>query len=287
MIVVGKAPPFATVQDLGRSGHRHDGVPPSGAMDAATLARLNAALGNAPRAAGLEWALGEGSLQVEQPVTVALGPVGAHLDGVSLPPWSVTACSRGATLHLQPPSACRFGYLAVGGGIEVPLVLGSRSTYLPGRFGGLEGRRLRAGDRLPVGPAPHEARGLRAPDQQTDAIRVVRGPQADLFGAEAWSTLLGGQYSVGVASDRMGYRLEGPTLRHHGPASLPSEPACPGAIQVPDGGAPIVLMPDGPTVGGYPKIAVVISADLGRLAQAQPGTVPRFRLVSLEEAVRA
>lgn len=287
MIVVGKAPPFATVQDLGRSGHRHEGVPPSGAMDAATLARLNAALGNAPRAAGLEWALGEGSLQVERPVTVALGPVGAHLDGVSVPPWSIVACPRGATLHLEPPSACRFGYLAVGGGIEVPVVLGSRSTYLPGRFGGLEGRRLRAGDRLPVGPAPGEARHLSGPPERSEAIRLVRGPQADLFGPEAWSALLGNQYSVGVASDRMGYRLEGPILRHRGPASLPSEPACPGAIQVPDGGAPIVLMPDGPTVGGYPKIAVVIAADLGHLAQAQPGAVLRFAVVSLEEALRA
>lgn len=285
MIIVGKAPPFATVQDLGRRGHRHEGVPPSGAMDATTLERLNEALGNTPGAAGLEWALGEGSLQPERPVTVALGPVGAHLDGVSVPPWSVSACPRGATLHLEPPSACRFGYLAVAGGIAVPLALGSRSTYLPGRFGGLEGRRLRAGDRLPVGPAPGEARRLSAPDQQTDAIRVVRGPQADLFGPEAWSALLGGQYRVGVASDRMGYRLEGPILRHGGPASLPSEPACPGAIQVPDGGAPIVLMPDGPTVGGYPKIAVVIAADMGRLAQAQPGAVPQFRLVSLDEAV--
>jgi len=287
MIVVSKAPPFATVQDLGRPGHRHEGVPPSGAMDAAALARLNAAVGNVPGAAGLEWALGDGSLRLEQPMTVALGPVGGELDGVSMPPWSVVPCPRGATLRLLPPAACRFGYLAVGGGVEVPMVLGSRSTYLPGHFGGLEGRRLRNGDHLPVGGHAGPAQQLRGPLEDRGPIRLVRGPQAELFPPEAWAALLKGQYRVGVASDRMGYRLEGPTLGHRGPASLPSEPACPGAIQVPDGGAPIVLMPDGPTVGGYPKIAVVIAADLRRVAQAQPGAVLQFRVVSLEEALRA
>lgn len=287
MIVVRTSPPFATVQDRGRPGHRHEGVPPSGAMDAATLARLNAAVGNAPDAAGLEWALGEGSLQMERPMTVALGPIGGELDGVSVPPWTIAPCPRGATLRLLSPAACRFGYLAVGGGIDVPMVLGSRSTYLPGRFGGLEGRRLRGGDRLPVGGAPGGTQHLSGPVDDRGPIRLVRGPQAALFPPEAWAALLGGQYRVGVASDRMGYRLEGPTLRHHGPAGLPSEPACPGAIQVPDGGAPIVLMPDGPTVGGYPKIAVVISADLRRVAQAQPGAILRFGVVSLEEALRA
>lgn len=287
MIVVEKAPPFATVQGLPRFGHRHEGVPPSGAMDAAALQRLHAALGNAADAAGLEWALGEGVLRMERPVMVALGPVGGELDGVPISPWRVISCPAGATLRLLPPSACRFGYLAVAGGIDVPVILGSRSTYLPGRFGGLEGRRLRAGDRLAVGPTLGGVHHLSPPVEDSHPVRLIRGPQADLFGAEAWAALLSGQYRVGVASDRMGYRLEGPVLGHHGPASLPSEPACPGAIQVPDGGAPIVLMPDGPTVGGYPKIAVVISADLGRLAQAQPGAVPRFTLVSLDEAFTA
>jgi allophanate hydrolase len=115
----------------------------------------------------------------------------------------------------------------------------------------------------------------------------VDGPQHDLFGDEAWELLLSGRYTVSAASDRMGYRLEGAALTHCGPASLPSEPACPGAIQIPDGGAPIVLMPDGPTVGGYPKLAVVITADLGVMAQLTPGTRPRFERVTLDQAVAA
>lgn len=286
MISVLAAPPFATVQDLGRAGHRAEGVPVSGAMDPDALARLNLAVGNAGTAAGLEWALGTGSLRLEAGGVVALGPVGGNLDGSPVEPWTTAHGAAGATLHLQAPVDCRLGYLAIAGGLDVPPVLGSRSTYLPGRFGGHMGRRLRAGDVLPVGNTPGRPAALTPPPVEHGPIRVVRGPQADLFDDAAWEALLGDGYRVGVASDRMGYRLEGPALRHRGAASLPSEPACAGAIQVPDGGAPIVLMPDGPTVGGYPKIAVVVAADLGRLAQRLPGQRLRFRVVSLEEARR-
>lgn len=282
MIEIRRAPPFATVQDLGRRGHRAEGVPPAGAMDPDALRGLNRSLGNGDAAAGIEWALGEGTLRFNGPVTVAFSGAQGRLAGVPVPQHLPVRCRAGDELHLGLPSPGRFGYLAVRGGVDVPMVLGSRSTYLPGRFGGLAGRLLRDGDRLPTGdqlavePAP-----LAAPPADPE-IRVVRGPQGDLFDAESWERLLGGEYVVSAASDRMGYRLDGPSLRHAGPATLPSEPACPGAIQVPDGGTPIVLMPDGPTIGGYPKIAVVFSADLGRLAQLRPGSRPDFRLIELD-----
>jgi biotin-dependent carboxylase-like uncharacterized protein len=287
MIEVLKPPPFATVQDLGRPGHRHEGVPPAGAMDPASVRWLNRTLGNHDGAAAIEWALGQGTFRLRRPSAVVMGPEGGSLGGVPLPPWTPARCAAGTELIVNPPQATRFSYLAIEGGVDVPIILGSRSTYLPGGFGGLEGRRLQAGDRIRTGG--QRAGTVRAPDsppRHGGEIRVIPGPQAELFDESAWETLLTGSYTIGAASDRMGYRLEGPSLRHAGPASLPSEPACAGAIQVPDGGAPIVLMPDGPTVGGYHKIAVVISADLGQLAQFRPGDRAAFRRVTMDEALR-
>lgn len=289
MIEVLRAPPFATVQDLGRPGHRAEGVPPSGAMDAPALILLNRLVGNAPGAAGIEWALGPGCVRARQCCNVAVGPgtVLTH-SGRHIPAWTAFECAAGDELSLDPPHPFRFSYLAVAGGVAVPLVLGSRATYLTGKFGGHEGRRLRNGDVLPVGEAvaaawTDEADGIAVPDYSR-TIRVIPGPQAALFNEMVWELLEGGAYAVGPVSDRMGYRLEGPAIPHSGPAELPSEPACPGAIQVPGGGAPIVLMPDGPTVGGYPKVAVVVTADLGVMAQLVPGARPRFVRVGVAAA---
>jgi biotin-dependent carboxylase-like uncharacterized protein len=293
MIEIIKAPPFITVQDQGREGHRAEGVPSAGAMDQLALALANRLVGNPPGAAGLEWALGAGRIGFTDTRAIATGAPGAaaRLNGNLLSPWECVPVKAGDELAIEPPARGRFAYLAISGGLQVPLVLDSRSTYLPGRFGGHEGRRLRTGDRLPLGsasalhtqaPVPRN----RRPDYARP-IRIVEGPQHDLFGTDAWALLLSGEYTVSGTSDRMGYRLAGPALTHRGPASLPSEPACPGAIQVPDGGAPIILMPDGPTVGGYPKLAVVITADLGVMAQQIPGSHPRFERVTLDQAVAA
>jgi len=285
MLEVLKAPPFATIQDLGRTGHRHEGVPPAGAMDPGALQWLNRRLGNPGGHAAVEWALGAGVFRFHQAVTVAVGPATGSIGGTLVPAWTPVACPPGTELAVDLPATTRFSYLAVAGGVNVASVLGSRSNYLPGGFGGMAGRRLRSGDRLPLGEALAPSSGAGATPPRYDRIvRLLQGPQAHLFDETAWAALLGNHYTIGNASDRMGYRLEGPTLRHTGPAALPSEAACPGAVQVPDGGAPIVLMPDGPTVGGYPKIAVVLSADLGRLAQLRPGDRPEFQLVTLDEA---
>ena len=292
MIEVLTAPPFMTVQDLGRQGLRAKGVPVSGAMDPEALAWANLLVGNPADAAGLEWALGTGRLRI--PAGRAFAAAGATLTWNGMPMLPLTAAVAGPeeVVELGLPRR-RFGCLAISGGVAVEPVLGSRSTYLVAGFGGHEGRRLRRGDFLPLGSSrflpPPDPWGL--PDdsgpESRDSIRVVPGPQSELFDQESWEGLLGQAYAISAASDRMGYRLDGPPLHHRGNASLPSEPVCAGAVQVPEGGAPIVLMPDGPTVGGYPKLAVVISTDLGTLAQCPPGSRPRFELVTFDEAAAA
>lgn len=290
MIEVLRAPPFMTVQDQGRPGLRHQGVPPSGAMDAEGLALANLLVGNPPDAAALEWALGSGTIRLADRRLIAATGATILVNDVELPAWTALPVGPEGEVTLGLPEG-RFACVAVSGGVDVPLVLGSRSTYLRGGFGGMEGRRVKHGDRIPLGEAGGRDAPRMLPEElwpaRRDAIRVVPGPQADLFDDRAWEFLLGRAYALDAASDRMGYRLEGPVLNHGGEASLPSEPVCPGAVQVPGGGAPIVLMPDGPTVGGYPKLAVVIAADLGLLAQHPPRSRPAFVLSTFDEAVAA
>jgi biotin-dependent carboxylase-like uncharacterized protein len=292
MIEILRAPPFMTVQDLGRTGMRSLGVPPSGAMVPEWLELANLLVGNTARAAGLEWALGSGMLRLDRRAAIVAAGAALTVNGETLPAWTAIMAQAGDAIGLELPEQ-RFACLTISGGIDVPQVLGARATYLVAGFGGLEGRRLRTGDRLPVGSVdytPPDTVWSLPPHllpRSLHAIRVVPGPQSEMFDESAWQALLGGSYRIASASDRMGYRLEGPPLRHLGPPALPSEAVCPGAVQVPDGGAPIVLMPDGPTVGGYPKLAAVITADLGEFAQKAPGVGVEFSLVTFEEAVAA
>jgi len=286
MILVEKAPPFATVQDMGWPTGRAIGLPQCGAMDPLLLGRANSLVGNLPGAAGIEWALGPGVLRAGaacELTVLGAGKVQLNDEPADMahPVWSL---DPGERVTITPDPQQRFLYVAVRGGINVPEIMGSRSTYLPGGFGGFEGRRLKAGDLLPVGPAMHIRLGGQvhpraAPDAGAEEmpIRVTRGPQWDRFDEAARRALLESRFRISASSDRMGYRLEGPAIVPSQAATLPSEAACPGAIQIPDGGAPIVLMPDGPTVGGYPKIAVVMRADLRCLAQYLPGREVRFR----------
>lgn len=313
MIEIVKAPPFATVQDLGWRTGRAMGLPQSGAMDRKLLMNANAAVGNPPHAAGLEWALGPGSLRFERAAVVSvLQDAEVKVNGAAQAPGALHV-PAGAVVEIVPGRRDRFVYMAISGGIDVAPILGSRSTYLPGGLGGFEGRRIKTGDRLPIGTAesasamPHRvesdiARRLHfeeviARPQRSEGViarpqrgrgdlpaeltlHVTRGPQWDRFADAARAAFFAGGYTVTPASDRMGYRLQGPAVVSRDKATLPSEAACPGAVQIPDDGQPIVLMPDGPTVGGYPKLAVVIQNDLGRLAQCQPGRVVRFVEVS-------
>jgi antagonist of KipI len=286
------APPYCTVQDLGRRGLRAAGVPAGGAMDPWTVRAANRLLGNPEDAAVLEWADGGGTLRVlaDTHLVLAGAHVAATLGERPVAGRRVFRAPAGSTLRIGQFFAQRFLYIAVRGGIDVPPILGSRSTYLPAQLGGVEGRRLRRGDRLVAGttdaPPPVVGRFLPPePDAGTSAIRVLAGPQRDLVGDAAWTALLETEWRVSRMSDRTGYRLDGPAVRL--PATLgtlPSEPGCPGTVQLPALGYPIVLLADAPTVGGYPKPAVVCTADLSRLAQCRPGDPVRFATIHLDGA---
>lgn len=282
MITIVQAPLFATVQDLGRRGYRAIGVPLSGAADRDALVAVNVCVGNDAGAAAIELALGRGALRFDADAIIAIG--GATLVGTladrAIAPWVPVAVRAGDTLRIERITDGRFAYLAVRGGIDVPIVLGSRATLLSAALGGFEGRMLRPGDALPIGSDATIGPGP-VPSVAHDAalsIPIVRGPQAREFGDDAWRALLGETFRVSRMSDRAGYRLEGATIAHTVATDRPSEPTCVGAIQVPAGGAPIVLMHDGPTVGGYPKIAVVRGRAIGMFAQRAPGDVVRFVL---------
>lgn len=268
MITILKAPPFATVQDRGRSGHRSIAVPPSGAMDPEALDRANQMVGNAPGTAGIEWGIGGGRLRLSDALDAAL----AGADAI--------ARREGDELIVEGFRSGAWAYLAVAGGVEVPEVLGSRSTYLPARFGGMDGRLLRAGDVLRTGAAPRGGARMAiasAPVGEAGAaFRVLPGPDLAFVGKAIWGDFLEAEWIVSRAASRAGYRLEGPSLPVEAAPELPSVPVCPGTVQLPPGGQPIVLMPDGPTVGGYPRIAVLLSSELGRFAQRRPGEPVRF-----------
>jgi biotin-dependent carboxylase-like uncharacterized protein len=291
-ITIERAPPYLTVQDFGRTACREVGVPRCGAMDRLSLAAANAVLGNDLGDAALEWALGGGSIRFDERCSFAIGgaSVEASLSGQPVESYAVVSAAAGDVLEIRAFRSGRFLYVAFEGGLNTETVLGSRSTYLPAHFGGIDGRIIRAGDVLPLGSERRARPGFSAPielrpEHSRRQLRVIAGPQWQLF-SEADKTLFFGQaYSVSRASDRMGYRLEGNSLS----ASLgllASEAVCEGAIQVPPGGLPIVLMSDSPTIGGYPKIGVVASTDIPILAQLTPGETFRFEETSVQDAQR-
>jgi len=302
MIVVRKPGVLASVQDLGRHGHRQLGICPGGALDVLALTLANRLVGNADRAAGLELTMGGCELQFEADTRIALAgdDFGASLDGVPLwPCWSVPVAA-GQTLRLAGANAGGTkkpgvrSWLAVAGGIDVPPVLGSRSTDLKAGFGGLQGRALRKGDRLPTGVAMLDAAqrerrpfGIRGPDwgpAEDDgaiALRVLPGPEFELFTLAAREQLWGERWRITPQSNRMGSRLEGAELRRKRSGDMLSSGVIPGTIQVPPSGQPIILMGDAQTTGGYPRIGVVIRADLWKLAQAPLNG--RLRLVQVDQ----
>ena len=284
---------LTTVQDLGRWGHQAAGVPVAGAMDTYSLRLANGLVGNPESAAALEVTLLGPTLRAESPLVV--GVAGAmfdlHVDDRPVPHGAPVALAAGSVLRFGDRRTGARAYLAVAGGIETPLVLGSRATHVVSRMGGLGGRALIAGDVLPV--AAHAARparrATRAPLPLASApgarrLRVLLGPQDEWFTVSSLDALLGGTFSVSSKSDRMGFRLEGPVLTTKRSGELVSEPVAFGAIQVPAGGAPILLMADRQTAGGYPKIATVITADLPLAGQLAPGEAVRFAACTRAEA---
>jgi KipI family sensor histidine kinase inhibitor len=285
---------LTTVQDLGRHGQRRFGVAQSGAVDTAAHAAANARLGNEPGAAALECSMAGPSLRFLRVMRFAIegADLGAVLRRADLGDWAVPL---GTPVLARPGNVLIFGErragarasVAFAGGIEVPVVAGSRATDLASGFGGFEGRALRSGDLLSVG-LPREPRaeaGWKPPDARA-VVRVVLGPQYDLFPPGEVERFLRETFRVGPTSDRTGCRLEGARLAAR-ESEITSDGMVPGSVQVPPDGKPIVMLADGPTTGGYPKIATVVATDLPRLAQLVPGEGEvRFSAVSVEDAQR-
>lgn len=306
---------LASVQDLGREGHRQLGVCPGGALDALALRLANRLVGNAAGAAGLELTLGACALRFEQDTRIALAgdDFDAQLDGEPVRPLWSQPVRAGQTLVLGGANRWRAkagvrSWLAVAGGIDVPLLLGSRSTDLKAGFGGLQGRALRKGDRLAVGacalsPAQlaQPAFGVRAPQDWDEVaqpvgrdgrdaptvLRVLPGPEAHQFDAATLARFHAAHWRITPQSNRMGSRLEGPMLKRLEEADMLSSAVIPGTVQVPPSGQPIILMGDAQTTGGYPRIAVVIRADLWKLAQAPLGGQLRMQAVDAAQALQA
>jgi len=285
---------LTTVQDLGRYGYQRYGVPVSGAADTFALRVANRIAGNEETAAALEATLIGPRLRVLAATVMALAgaDLSARLDGIPLPLWEPFAAPAGAVLSFGDARDGVRGYLAVHGGVDVPLVLGSRSTTVTLKLGGLDGRPLGAGDRIAVPgdrvASPIEARRLARECLPSyghrHVLRVVLGPQAGAFTANGIRTLTTSSYTVSARSDRVGCRLEGPAIEHAGRPDIVSDGSPNGAVQVAGDGMPIVLLADRGTTGGYAKIATVIGVDLPCLAQAGADDTVTFRPVTVEEA---
>lgn len=293
-------PGFMTsIQDCGRKGYERFGVPASGAMDWYALQAANHLVGNSPEAAGLEFTLEGPALLALDDCLVASAGRGFCLwvQGKQVGLWMAALVRRGEQIYFTSEGSGGWGYLAIYGGLAVEPVLKSRSTYLKGGLGGLEGRLLQAGDLLPVAKvreidfsfAGRRLSPACRPDYQDHVwVQVIMGPQATHFTQQGIETFISSEYAVSVASDRMGYRLQGPPVEHAGSADLLSEAIVFGSVQVPADGQPMAMMADRPTTGGYPKIATVVRISLPLLAQCPPGIGKVcFQVISVAEAQTA
>lgn len=284
--------PFATLQDLGRYGYQRFGVSVSGAMDECALRIANMMVGNADDEAAVEFTLVGGTYRVEAEscrLAVAGGDFPVFVDGGAVAAYASHTLRRGSQITIGRAEHGARGYLAVAGGVDVPEVLGSRSTHLRSALGGVDGAALAAGGQLPLRLAEvPEGPDKWLPPNLWPAgdgmVRVVLGPQDDLFSETGKATFLSGSYKISPTSDRMGYRLEGAVIEHAADYNIVSDGIARGSVQIVGSGQPIILLADRQTTGGYAKIATVISADLPVLAQRRPGEPIRFRAVSLDEA---
>lgn len=308
-IHVLKAGLMTTVQDFGRPGRQHYGVTPGGAVDGCAIRLANLLTGNSENAAALEITASGPTLLFAEETLIAIAGADfeASIDGVRLPAWRPVRLAAGAELAI---GAARTGlrcYLAVAGGLAVPRVLGGRGTHLAAGFGGFDGRALREGDILKIGPPTAWAKrftptlagahpstaarweicaAVRPKYSQAPTVRVVRGPQWDEFNLETQQRFLGERFMVDARSDRMGLRLHaaGGALLKKPLREMVSEGVAAGTVQVPPDGQPIVLLSDRQTVGGYPKIATVASVDIPLLAQLRGGGTVAFSEITVADA---
>lgn len=296
MIEIVATPPLNSVQDRGRAGFRAIGIGRGGAMDRVAYEAANALLGNAEGAACVEFQLFPVTLRFHAPMAISLtgADADARLGGDQVPPWWTVDVKAGQEVVLSTPKEGLRTYLGASGGIDVPKVLGSRTTHLRDNFGGLNGRGLQAGDRLAVGNAPgfglRDAAGYGAmpPTSRLEAapcpdagpgdivLRVMKASEYDLLDDTSRQAMWTTPWVVTTRSNRMGYQLSGTTLTKREPIEMRSHPLVPGVVQLPPSGQPIIQLADGNSAGGYPKIGFVVEADLWRIAQAAPGRKLRF-----------
>jgi len=291
MITVLRPGMMTTVQDMGRWGWQHLGVPPGGPMDPLSFRLSNRLVGNDDWAPALEITLLGPALQFERDAVIAIA--GADL-GASVDLDHATPVSAGTVLRFAGKRTMTRAYLAVAGGLDVPSVLGSRAACLSARLPGLAGRLLKAGDRLPVGAAPRRptepvtVSGRPHPMNTADPVlRFLWGPDRDSFTDEAAETFVRARFRLATQSNRMGYRLEGQRVSLSGGGQLLSEGSPVGSIQIPPSGEPVVLMADRQTTGGYARIGTVITADLAVAGQLGPGDPVRFQPCDRAEALEA
>ena len=318
MIEILDSGPLTTVQDLGRFGFLRFGIPPSGPLDRDAFVSANHLAGNDDSAAALECTVIGPRFRVHTDCVISVtgAEMPVTINGTEASRWTTLVLTAGDVVRIGPARAGVRGYIAFGGGIDVPAVMGSRSTYLRGGLGGLEGRALRKGDRLSLLPAvsphpdplPNAGRGdvvarrhflaprwneggqegrhrASHPPRETE-IRVVLGPQAERFTDAGITAFLESDYEMLPQSDRMGARLRGAPIAHVRGHDIVSDGIALGSVQVAGDGQPIVLLVDRQSTGGYTKIATVCSFDIGRIAQTRPGQLLRFRAITLEEAHR-
>jgi len=298
MFEVLRSGPFTTIQDQGRHGLGHLGISRSGCMDPVASAQVNLLLGNAPTAAILEILHPPLLLACHGDCDIALsGDDGdARLLDVHRQPVPGGGLSPGRVHHIRRHQILQIAgrnrarnhvVLGLAGGINVPEVLGSRSTDLNSRFGGLEGRALQSGDRIHAAPDGDTGRRLRQgirPIAPGSTLRAIQGPESELFTRQSRMDLWQSRWTVGQHSNRMGLRLSGPSLHSEDSGRMVSSAVLPGVIQVPPDGIPIILGNDAQTIGGYPRIASIITADLWQLAYLGPGSRLRIQQVSVKEA---
>lgn len=286
---------LTTVQDLGRPGQLRYGIPASGPVDRQAFILANRLVGNPDAAAALECTLAGPTLQMmgEGVVAVTGADMALTVNGREFPRWTAIRVKAGDVVRLGSSRSGVRAYLALAGGIDVPLVLGSRSTYVRGRLGGYQGRPLKPGDRLSVGAPPDRPHRLEGRTVRPEIIpaygpevevRVILGPQDDRFTSEGIEAFLQGLYEMTPQSDRMGARFRGPVIAHTRGHDIISDGVPLGGVQVVGDGQPIVLLVDRQSTGGYTKIATVCSFDVGRVGQVRPGQRVRFRSVSVGEA---
>lgn len=283
---------LTTVQDAGRFGAMGKGFSPGGAMDTKAMTLANLLAGNAPALGVLEMTMLGITARFDCESTIALtgADMSARLNDRPIARYASVAVHPGDVLTMGAASRGMRAYLAVTGGFDLPPVMGSVSTNLKCGLGGFQGRKLKAGDELPLNQsgAPFQPRQISPPEDYPDRIslRVLLGPQDDAFTRQGIRTFLSGEYLVTDKADRMGIRLSGEKIESKKGVDILSDGIAAGSVQIPASGTPIIMMADRQTTGGYAKIATVISADLSRAAQARPGTRIRFVQVTLPEAIR-